>query len=434
MKKIITIAILAISINAFAQIPTNGLVGYWPFNGNANDESGNGNNGFVNGPTLTTDKFGNPNSSYSFDGINDYIMVDDKDNLSLTSNNFTFSFWIYVNIGTNVNMGAIAKRKFDGMDASSWEYTFGVDANPNEFRCWFGNLQGNCGPYVSPVDVTFTKGQWIHYVITANGTTIKFYKNGQLLSEGSRSQTCDFGNGSGPLLFGLGGGWNQMYYLNGKMDEIRIYNRVLSQSEILAIYNKNMCSDTSINITTVYHVSDAGFESISPKIYLESIDSLSSSTGGCDSIIKHYSKYVYLANYFTDTISVNDTTWINDTINTIVYDTTFRTIYDTIAVTDTLVINANFTSFNPVKYANTVKIYPNPTRDKITIDCGSNYSTMNGYKIQITNSLSQTVYTSLINQQSTTLDLSKWKGKGLYFVHLIDGTGNTVDIKKIVLQ
>jgi len=71
MKKIILLASLALSINAFAQVPsyvpTNGLVGWWPFNGNANDESGVGNNGFtfgVNTPTLQSDRFGNSNSSY----------------------------------------------------------------------------------------------------------------------------------------------------------------------------------------------------------------------------------------------------------------------------------------------------------------------------------------------------------------------------------
>ena len=54
-------------------LPTNGLVGYWPFNNNANDESGNGNNGTVNGATLTTDRFGSSNSAYLFDGIDDFI-------------------------------------------------------------------------------------------------------------------------------------------------------------------------------------------------------------------------------------------------------------------------------------------------------------------------------------------------------------------------
>jgi hypothetical protein len=54
----------------------NGLVGYWPFCGNANDESGNGNNGTVNGATLTTDSFGNANTAYSFNGLTDYIALD----------------------------------------------------------------------------------------------------------------------------------------------------------------------------------------------------------------------------------------------------------------------------------------------------------------------------------------------------------------------
>jgi hypothetical protein len=63
----------------FAQIPsyvpTNGLVGYWPFNGNANDVSGNGNNGVVSGATLTTDRFGAANKAYSFNGSSNFISV-----------------------------------------------------------------------------------------------------------------------------------------------------------------------------------------------------------------------------------------------------------------------------------------------------------------------------------------------------------------------
>ncbi len=51
-----------------SNIPTGGLVAYYPFNGNANDVSGNGYNGTVNGATLTTDRFGNPNSAYNFNG------------------------------------------------------------------------------------------------------------------------------------------------------------------------------------------------------------------------------------------------------------------------------------------------------------------------------------------------------------------------------
>ena len=52
-----------------AQVPVSGLVGYWPFNRNANDDSGNGNNGTVSGAILTSDRFGNSNSAFYFDGI-----------------------------------------------------------------------------------------------------------------------------------------------------------------------------------------------------------------------------------------------------------------------------------------------------------------------------------------------------------------------------
>ena len=55
--------------------PTDGLVAYYPFNGNANDESGTGNNGTVNGATLTTDPWGNNNSAYEFDGSDDYVQI-----------------------------------------------------------------------------------------------------------------------------------------------------------------------------------------------------------------------------------------------------------------------------------------------------------------------------------------------------------------------
>ena len=77
--KSIIVALLLAASSAFAQVPsyvpTNGLVGWWPFNGNANDESGNGNNGTVNGANLTTDRYGISNSCFDFNGVNQNIDV-----------------------------------------------------------------------------------------------------------------------------------------------------------------------------------------------------------------------------------------------------------------------------------------------------------------------------------------------------------------------
>ena len=90
---------LCMTANVMAQVPsyvpTNGLVGYWPFNGNANDESGNGNNGTVNGATLTTDRFGVANKAYNFDGIDDFIdFVNSSVPTGVSSR--TISLWFYV--------------------------------------------------------------------------------------------------------------------------------------------------------------------------------------------------------------------------------------------------------------------------------------------------------------------------------------------------
>ena len=79
MKQLLTFFALLAALTIQAQlpsyVPTDGLVGYWGFNGNANDESGNGNDGTVNGATLTEDRFGSENSAFFFDGVNDNILL-----------------------------------------------------------------------------------------------------------------------------------------------------------------------------------------------------------------------------------------------------------------------------------------------------------------------------------------------------------------------
>ena len=81
-----------------------------------------------------------------------------------------------------------------------------------------------------------------------------------------------------------------------------------------------------------------------------------------------------------------------------------------------------------------VNVYPNPTIGKITIDYGSNYNALNDYTIKITNTLGQTVYSSIVNKQTLIINLNSWICKGIYFVHLIDVSSNIIEIKKIILQ
>jgi hypothetical protein len=98
-KNLLLTAVIALGFSAITMaqvpsyVPTNGMVGWWPFNGNANDESGNGNNGTVNGATLTTDRFGNANQAYSFDGVDDYIKIQNSPNF--LNQEYSVSIWFY---------------------------------------------------------------------------------------------------------------------------------------------------------------------------------------------------------------------------------------------------------------------------------------------------------------------------------------------------
>ena len=97
MKRYYWTLVLLASLSVFvfganAEI-NDGLVAFYPFNGNANDESGNGYDGTVFGAALTADRNGSPNSAYFFDGVDDYIEINDP---VITSAPFSISFWISV--------------------------------------------------------------------------------------------------------------------------------------------------------------------------------------------------------------------------------------------------------------------------------------------------------------------------------------------------
>ena len=104
-----------------------------------------------------------------------------------------------------------------------------------------------------------------------------------------------------------------------------------------------------------------------------------------------------------------------------------------ISVTDTLIINAQITNTNlPVKI-NTLKVFPNPASSQITIDYG-NFNEMSGYTLTIVNSLGQSVFSTPINQQTSTIDLSSLSGKGFYFIRVIDPQNNTIENRKLIIE
>lgn len=89
-----TLAPETVTVSQRPGFPANGLLAYYPFNGNARDESNNGNNGTVFGASLTTDRHGNPDKAYDFNGLTNYINIPHTSALMLIGLDFSISAWV----------------------------------------------------------------------------------------------------------------------------------------------------------------------------------------------------------------------------------------------------------------------------------------------------------------------------------------------------
>ncbi len=245
MKRIITslavlftfvsiISTLAHTKVAFADLK-DGLVAYYPFNGNTNDESGNGNNGTVSGATLTTDRFGKSNSAYSFDGVDDYIKIANSSSFNLSTSH-TFAIWVKLNVYPSTYVRLMNKWVWGAEDK-----TLSIGQN-GTVGYYLYNIFG--GKSVDSV-TALTLGAWHHIVAVYDGATAKIYINGQFGT--SKSASGDVSDSSGVLYFGYNPdrAWESVQnFINGHLDEIRWYNRALSASEIQELYNEGSTTPT----------------------------------------------------------------------------------------------------------------------------------------------------------------------------------------------
>ena len=347
MRKLLLIVFIIFSLTGFAQIPTNGLVGYWPFNNNINDQSGNQNPSIGTGLSFGTDRFGRFNSCLELEG----------DTISYAtaqipySQSLTLCFWVKVKQPTTIYSVPYYFRNGSDYTAQGYVLYSGLNSNlfvrlgttTTSWLNWFDQyLQYN---------QTDTSWNFISIVVDDINKQISVFKNSlRIGSIGFTGNILNFSH----LNFGHARKRNKEERFRGKLDDFRFYNRALDSTEIKSIYNETQCT-------------------------------------------------------------------------TIVYDTA------RISVQDTLVINANLTGIVPPQIKNTFKIYPDPSNSHISIDNG-NLSLVSGYQVKITNSIGIQVFQSPINQQKFYIDLSSWTGNGIYFVNIIDGQGNIIEIKKIVLQ
>lgn len=258
--------------------PPAGLVSWWPEDGNANDIIGSNDGSLQNGATFQAGMVG---QAFLLDGVDDYINVPDSPSLDLQTE-ITIESWVYINAfpdpsspWPHINMQVLQK---DGTGSFPHVYALpilddrgdyagcslsgpgGATARPRQFGLeltldnqWSGEILCTTGGGIWS-NTKLQENTWYHLAATYNGSQASLYVNGQL--KATYSITGKIGTSDYPLQIGhfynrgFGGG-----EFNGLIDEIRIYNRGLTSSEIAAIYNAG-----SAGMCKAPHLVCQGFE------------------------------------------------------------------------------------------------------------------------------------------------------------------------------
>ena len=307
-------------------VPTDGLVAYYPFNGNANDASGNGNNGTVSGATLTADKDGDAEKAYEFT-VNENggwgnpqqeITVDY--NTSMNSNTITLSAWVF----PRIKPGSYADRPLtifgrwaDGVSNEVFRFQITYDQNTTESAGAGANkifLQisnassngntSNNSEFFKGGDIPFN--QWTHVAVTYDGSVGKVYQNGQLVAENQIDVNINAG-GSALNIGSLKSSNGTWYLFDGKLDELGYWNKVLSAEKIGNLFSNSadilLNGTVSVENNQIKNVADPsdGKDAVNKDYLLEKIallqdqiDALQSTTGSGTVTDQDGNSYPYL--------------------------------------------------------------------------------------------------------------------------------------------
>lgn len=208
-------------------VPRSNLIGWWPFSGDANDRWFQSNHATVYGATLTTDRYDRSNAAYDFDGINDYMLVN---NTCFNNgwNEWSISLWVrLVNPPNAINV----------FFNTSPHTAVGLSAGTGPtYKVGVGNAVGTwvyLDPNLAPTNSNYVTNEWQQICVVRSGLNLKFYINGvvdkQYTLSGAPADAycklyfgkCDCGPGE---------------YAKAKIDDIGIWSRALTQDEVTALY------------------------------------------------------------------------------------------------------------------------------------------------------------------------------------------------------
>lgn len=242
MKKTIftIITSMGVTIASFGQVAS-----YSFNNGNANDGIGS-NNGFINGATLTTDRFGNVNHAYSFDGIDDYIDFGDAAEFQMDTNDFSISLWLKYDNAQEAMV--ISKRAGSVDDYSQYNLTILNDYQAGGIsKKVYHFSRSNPSSDRAILASSDLSGAWHHIVIVCNySDSSSVYVDGVFVGSNNNTYIGNNNVTGFPLVAGYSSESNSLFY-KGLIDDILIYKTVLSEQQIDSLYNLPNPITASIN-------------------------------------------------------------------------------------------------------------------------------------------------------------------------------------------
>ncbi|MBI1932804.1 MAG: T9SS type A sorting domain-containing protein [Ignavibacteriales bacterium] len=220
---------IAVSVRDLSNTQSGSLICFYPFSGNADDKSGNNNNGTISGAVFVSDRFGNSNNALNFDGVNDYVKITNSNSLNFT-NSISINLWFKIN--------SFYEREQYIISHGNWERRWKISISNNKLRFTIKTASG-----ITDLDSETNLVKDKLYNITAlySGAELEIYLNGKLDA---------FKNWSGAILttdidltIAQTVPGNNNYNFNGIIDDVRIYDYALSLYEIVNLYDLS----TSVN-------------------------------------------------------------------------------------------------------------------------------------------------------------------------------------------
>jgi hypothetical protein len=207
---------------------TDGLVAYYPFEGDADDDSGNQHHGEVHGALLQVDRNGQSNEAYYFDGIDDYISLPDPLAFSFTRKHFSISFWIQAL--THKETSIILSK---GSGDSDREYAVGIDADSLFFiRIHERGRVDQSHVVRSTTRVDYVN--WYHVSAVRNESTLSIFVNGR--KETSMYCNTPMGERGAEVCIGGAPGGGNEFPLHGVVDELYIHGLAVREYEFPRLY------------------------------------------------------------------------------------------------------------------------------------------------------------------------------------------------------